>query len=146
MKRSVSIALLILAFALGAWAQIPASQLEGSITLNPLTATTLNAPKDFKYLVVYLTLEKCYECGYVQAVYCSGSGDCGMPLKSVQHLEPFATRDEALKFLNGTHLAWTSVKLLQVHELKLDVATTTTEVPQPPKVVESTKYSVRKLP
>ena len=139
----MKLAILLMA-AVSASAQ---SNLTQTISGDKSILTLLRSPaqpiKDASFLVEYITREKCFECGVRYAMVCGGEdSDCNIPYKDVQHFAPFATEREAFDFLNHG-MTGEFVRLLRVSAVPVNVVKSTREVPQPPKVEETTEYSAR---
>ena len=54
-----------------------------------------------RYLLIYTTWRKCYECPNRTLAYCPHDPDCNVPMKGVTHIEWFDSPAEAIDRMNG---------------------------------------------
>ena len=115
-------------------------------------------PHKAGYIAKFTTEEKCYSCGYVNAVECFGNvPDCGVPIVAVEHFKEFETITELMAYFNAAPApsSWIGypnpepgyprklVAIYQAKSIEFSTATKREEKPQAALVTEKTIYSVK---
>ena len=133
---------LLLAFAL--FVAITTAQTTESLVFSSPSVMTALPDKTTQFIVVYVSEEKCYHCGFVYAVACApGTPDCGVPTIATQHFAPFQTKEAALQFMNSDHDPWDYAMLFETKVVEVEERTEKKEVPLPPRVEEKTRYVLK---